>query len=92
MIDVIQATEPQLAALAAACQPASFGLAKEDVIDESYRKARKMDASQFATQFSPTSSGIMEGVQKALFGRRTTESIKVELYKLNVYGISLSFV
>ena len=34
----------------------------------------------------------MEGVQKALFDRQTTESIKVELYKLNVYGISLSFV
>ncbi|KIM42955.1 hypothetical protein M413DRAFT_69792 [Hebeloma cylindrosporum] len=86
MIDVISSTEPQLAALAAACQPASFGLAKEDVVDESYRKAGKMDASEFATQFSPTTSGIMENIRQALFGRRTTDSIKVELYKLNVYG------
>jgi len=90
MIDIINATEPQLAALAAACQPASFGLAKKDVVDESYRKALKMDSSEFATQFSPLSSGIMEDIRKALFGSRTTESIKVELYKLNVYGTSFS--
>jgi hypothetical protein len=91
MVDVINATEPQLAALAAACHPASFGLAKKDVVDESYRKALKMDSSEFATQFSPLSSGIMEGIRKALFGKRTTENIKVELYKLNVYGISNPF-
>ncbi|KIM35886.1 hypothetical protein M413DRAFT_449513 [Hebeloma cylindrosporum] len=86
VIDFLNAAEPQLAALAAACQPASFGLAQRDVIDESYRKALKMDSSQFAAQFSPLSSGIMKGIRKALFGNQTIEDIKVELYKLNVYG------
>ena len=88
MIDFGCATEAQLVTLAAACEPASFGIAKKDVIDESYRKAGKMDPSEFAMQFSPTSSGIIEGVRKSLFSNRTTESIKVELYKLNVYGTS----
>ena len=90
MIDFSRATEAQLVTLAAACEPASFGIAKKDVIDESYRKAGKMDPSDFAMQFSPTSSGIMEGVRKSLFSNRTTESIKVELYKLNVYGTSFN--
>jgi hypothetical protein len=89
MIDFMQATEQQLAVLAAACQPATFGVAKNNVLDESYRKAGKMDASEFAVQFSPTSSGIMEGIRNSLFGGRPNESIKVELYKLNVYGTSI---
>lgn len=66
----------------------SFCLAKQDVIDESYRKARKMDSSEFATQFSPVSSGIMEGIRRALFGGRAADNINAELYKLNIYGIS----
>ena len=34
-----------------ACQPASFGRAGEAVLDEKYRKAGKLDRSQFATNF-----------------------------------------
>ena len=34
-----------------ACQPASFGRAGEAVLDERYRKAGKLDRSQFATNF-----------------------------------------
>jgi hypothetical protein len=90
MIDFAQATDQKLAYLAAACQPATFGVARNNVRDESYQKAGKMGASEFVSaQFSPLSSGIMEGLRKALFGGRTNESLKVELYKLNVYGMSM---
>jgi hypothetical protein len=37
--------------LSDACQPATFGVNKEDVLDESYRKAGKMDVTDFATNF-----------------------------------------
>jgi len=83
MIDFTQANDQQLASLEAACQPATFGVARNNVLDESYRKAGKMDASEFAAQFSPTSSGITEGIRKSLFGGQTNnESVKVELYKI----------
>ncbi|KAF5374125.1 hypothetical protein D9615_008850 [Tricholomella constricta] len=42
-IDLSQATESKLEALSAACEPATFGLDQLDVLDESYRKAGKMD-------------------------------------------------
>ena len=92
MIDFTKVSDQQLASLEAACQPATFGVAQKDVLDESYRKAGKMDVSEFAAQFSPTSSGILEGIRKSLFMGRTNESIRVELYKLNVYGTSCSFL
>lgn len=35
------------------CSPATFGKAGEEVLDESYRKAAKLDADQFSTNFNP---------------------------------------
>ncbi|KAF8971147.1 hypothetical protein BDZ97DRAFT_1651431, partial [Flammula alnicola] len=81
------ATDAQLSSLAEACEPASFGRNDEDVLDESYRKAGKMDVKNFATQFSPVSSGIVQNIRESLLqGQNADEEIKVELYKLNVYG------
>jgi hypothetical protein len=46
-----------------------------------------MDASRFATHFSPTDLGILEVISDALFrGRVLEQSIRLELYKLNIYG------
>ena len=42
------------------CQPASFGYKGEDVLDESYRKATKMDRSAFSADFCPYELGIIE--------------------------------
>ena len=81
-----EATEEQLTTLAQACQPASFGVAREDVLDESYRKAGKMECADFATQFSPFSSKIVDKIRGSLFQGRNNTSIHVEMYKLNVYG------
>jgi len=79
-------TDSQLAALSQACQPASFGVSQKDVLGESYRRAGKMEPSAFSTQFSPSSLGIVELVRATLLQGQSAKSIRVELYKLDVYG------
>jgi hypothetical protein len=64
-----------------ACQPASFGRAGEAVLDEKYRKAGKLDRSQFATNFCPYEAGIVDVVTQLLVPQhdhgRHERSIKV---------------
>ncbi|KAH0834875.1 hypothetical protein J3R83DRAFT_10520 [Lanmaoa asiatica] len=76
-----------LAALYAACKPAQFGRSKETVLDDTYRKAKKMDLDSFAPLFDPRSLGILEQVSRGLLtGNRGPGITEMELYKLNVYG------
>jgi len=86
VIDFKEATDEQLAALAETCQPASFGIAQKDVLDESYRKAGKLECADFATQFCPYASNIVDKLKGALLQGRDSTNIDVEMYKLNVYG------
>ncbi|RMZ68691.1 Oxoglutarate iron-dependent dioxygenase [Pyrenophora seminiperda CCB06] len=68
--------------------PASFGFQGKDVIDESYRKASKLDASTFSTDFCPYYAGIIDVIGQALlatFKKERGLGIRAELYKLNVY-------
>ncbi|KAF8955841.1 hypothetical protein BDZ97DRAFT_1764411 [Flammula alnicola] len=86
-LDFSNVADAQLEALAKACQPASFGVDQKDVLDESYRQAGKMDAGQFATQFSPMSCDIIGIIIDSLLKEKISpNSMKIELYKLNVYG------
>ena len=88
-IDFTRATENpgSTAALAAACEPASFGRGQEAILDETYRKAGKMDASVFMTRFDVERAGLMRVVHAGLLaGRSEHRNIRAELYKLNVYG------
>ena len=78
-------SDNQLEQLAQACQPATFGVQQQDVLDESYRKAGKMDPVDFSTNFNPDSTGIMEDIRGLLL-KDPESSIQVELHKLNVYG------
>jgi len=58
------------------------------VYDETYRKAGKMDASNFIPHFDPVSAGLIRTIESQLVptqGERE-RSIKAEIYKLNVYG------
>jgi hypothetical protein len=71
--------------LVKACQPATFGDKQKDVLDESYRKAWKLDATNFATNFNPNNTGIIQAVHESLL--HPNSSIHVDLYKLNVYGM-----
>ena len=80
------------------CAPASFGKDGEDILDESYRKAVKLDSDQFSTNFNPYEYGIIGAIAQTLLpgiakpiadkARKYTfvESLGViaELYKLNV--------
>lgn len=84
-------------ALLRACSQASFGLGNREVIDESYRKASKLDCSQFCTNFSPWDSGIMNSIQKTLLqatisqedesiAPRDMHFLEAKLYALNIYS------
>jgi hypothetical protein len=71
--------------LVEACQPATFGRNKEDVLDETYRKAGKLDVMQFSTTFCPYELGIVDVVAQMLApGALRDSSVRAELYKLNV--------
>ncbi|KAH0832276.1 hypothetical protein J3R83DRAFT_13269 [Lanmaoa asiatica] len=76
-----------LAALYAACKPAHFGRNKETVLDDTYRKAKKIDLDSFSMPFDLHSLGILEQVSSGLLtGKRGPGITEMELYKLNVYG------
>jgi len=87
-------TEIQARDLSRACSPATFGLNHQDVLDESYRKAGKLDVGKFSWLFSPASrSDFTVQLVSGLFPSDSLrKKICFELYKLNVYGkTSLSY-
>ncbi len=71
LIDFTQAKDAQLENLFKACEAATFGLEHKDVLDESYRKAGKMDVDRFAMHFSPDNLGIVSVVSDFLLRGRT---------------------
>ena len=74
-----------------ACKPAIFGRNNEDVFDESYRKAGELDQSKFAVKLKVDEKSLLKIVHTQLLeGRSSGRRIEAELYKLNVYGMSLS--
>lgn len=76
------------------CQPATFGADGRDVLDETYRKAGKLDSGIFCTDFHPHDCGIVDAVQQILLPSTVparqlglgsgSYGIRAELYKLNV--------
>jgi hypothetical protein len=84
-----------LGRLTKACEPASFGMNQKDVLDETYRKAGKMDSGCFASMLDsgPVQSNLLEIIRGYLLeGTQSTKNIKTELYKLNVYGTPLILI
>ncbi|KAJ2925957.1 hypothetical protein H1R20_g11148, partial [Candolleomyces eurysporus] len=79
--------DADIAKLVEASQRATFGRGGEDVFDESYRKAWKMDSSQFAPQFDVIHSGVMDIIHEQLLHyEKGGVKLDPRLYKLNVYG------
>lgn len=75
------------------CQQATFGRGDQDVLDESYRKAWKLDTSEFATQFDVMSSGVMNVIHDQLLHYEKNDlKLDPHLYKLNIYGVFNVFV
>ncbi|KAL8364539.1 hypothetical protein RB595_003697 [Gaeumannomyces hyphopodioides] len=87
--------EASLAKLAQDCQPASFGYKGKDVLDESYRKASKMDRSAFSSDFCPYELGIIDTIAQVLLPNTRdkiwTKGVRAELYKLNIYSSPSGF-
>ncbi len=66
---------------------------KEDVLDETYRKAGKMDSDRFAPLLNPVHTDLLKIIRDYLLeGDQSKNNIKLELYKLNVYGMHSIFV
>ena len=87
-MNLANASQSDLELLTAACAPASFGRGNEDVLDENYRRAGKLDTVEFATKLEIESSKIMDAIRYGLLvGDCSMADIKVETYKLNVYGM-----
>ena len=86
-VDLASATADEIDQLSAACNPTTFGRGNEDVRDKSYRRAVKMDASNFAVQFDPVRTGLIKIIEEELLRSQKSEVfISAEIYKLNVYG------
>ncbi|RPD54595.1 hypothetical protein L227DRAFT_604004 [Lentinus tigrinus ALCF2SS1-6] len=86
-VDLSTSSSESLDALESACEAATFGRNQETVLDESYRKAGKMDTNKFSLPFDVEKSGLIDVVKTGLLiGEREQNYVGAELYKLNVYG------
>lgn len=94
-VDKTNDLDQLVARLASDAQPATFGRGKEDVLDESYRRAKKLDREQFTTSFHPADHGILDDIAQMLLptmligrgageGELEKRGVRAELWKLNV--------
>ena len=66
---------------------------QKNVLDETYRKAGKMDSERFSPMLDLHQTDLMKVIRGYLLeGTDSTESIRAELYKLNVYGTHIFLV
>ncbi|PBK68252.1 hypothetical protein ARMSODRAFT_1019832 [Armillaria solidipes] len=81
------ASEISLRDLCDACDAAGFGLGNQNTFDETYRKSKKLDTTQFSTNFDLRTTNILDEVQADLVeGQDEIKKVlRSELYKLNVY-------
>jgi len=92
-INLANATPDELEQLIQACEPASFGVNKEDVLDETYRKAGNLDSEFFAPLLDPVRTDLLKIIRNYLLeGTQSMNSIKTELLGLNVYGMHPTFI
>ncbi|KIY63509.1 hypothetical protein CYLTODRAFT_359861 [Cylindrobasidium torrendii FP15055 ss-10] len=87
VLNLANATPEELQNLISACDAAPFGRGNETVMDESYRKALKLELAQFSLPFELIETGIVNKIQHELVDSpdATQRSIRTELYKLNIY-------
>ncbi|PFH48831.1 hypothetical protein AMATHDRAFT_5416 [Amanita thiersii Skay4041] len=87
-INFSNCTNEELEQLFQACDPATFGLNEEDVYDETYRKAGKMDKENFSLTLDLESTGLKDAIRERLLGGTLAKRpIRAELYKLNEWAI-----
>ena len=93
-LNLTTATEKQLAKLIAVCDAAPFGRGDQTVLDTSYRKALKLDLSQFSMPFELANTNVIPKIQQDLVETDSVlrRRIRAEPYKLNIYGEKPSIV
>ncbi|KAF8990133.1 hypothetical protein BDZ89DRAFT_1173686 [Hymenopellis radicata] len=86
-LNLANATDAEMAQLVVACDAAPFGRGSETVVDETYRRARKLDLSRFALPFELAGTGIINKIYRDLVKSDTAlhRFIRAEPYKLNIY-------
>ncbi|KAF9053854.1 hypothetical protein BDZ89DRAFT_1004937 [Hymenopellis radicata] len=86
-MNLAKATDAEMAQLVAACDAAPFGRGNETVLDETYRKAHKLDLSRFGLSFDLAGTGIINKIYQDLVksGTLLHRFIRAEPYTLNVY-------
>jgi hypothetical protein len=89
-VNTYTATVGELEDLSAACQAATFGRGSEDVLDETYRKAGKLDSEDFSTKIHYEVTKMLASSLSVLYDGDDLEEmlsrVIPELYKLNLYG------
>ena len=74
--------------MANTCEPAGFGRKKENVYDESYRKAGRLGSDFFRPMLDVKAVRKLTDLirERLLGGSKEDKGIRAELYNLNVYG------
>lgn len=89
VLNLASAPTEKLQDLISACDAAPFGRGNQTVMDESYRKALKLDTVQFSIPFDLSGTKILSKIQRDLVDTHyiySPRSVRTELYKLNIYG------
>ncbi len=90
-INLANATPDELEQLTQACGPVFFGVDHE--YDETDRKAGKMDSEFFSSTLDPFHTNLIKIIHGCLLeGKESTKHIKLEPYKLYIYGTHLIFI
>jgi hypothetical protein len=87
-IDLHRPSNEAISNLVNACEPATFGFNGENVYDESYRKAGKLDCTSFRPMLDISKLNLIQIVRRGLSrGLEAQKPIRAELYNLNIYGV-----
>ncbi|KAK0476794.1 hypothetical protein IW261DRAFT_1490110 [Armillaria novae-zelandiae] len=88
LLNLANASEESLRDLCDAADAAGFGLGDQNTFDETYRKSKKLDTTQFSCNFDPRSTKIFDQIQADLIeGQDESQRVlRPELYKLNTCG------
>ncbi|KAF8999243.1 hypothetical protein BDZ89DRAFT_1121952 [Hymenopellis radicata] len=89
-LNLAAATDDEISQLISSSDAAPFGRGTETVLDDTYRKAHKLDVSQFSTVFELAGTPILNKISQDLvdFTVSVKRAVRAERYKLNVYGHS----
>lgn len=87
VIDDDATSHAAFAKLLSDSEPATYGVGAKAVLDETYRKAGKMNAARFSTNFNPYEHGVIDVITQALLNSNN-RGVRAELYNLNVSGNS----